>query len=82
MSNSAVRTNAASREESENTVIPANPNRTYFFIVFTVGSGTVEFGGGGGKIPIANLGHYGPHLAPTGVISVESTGGTYVIHEG
>ena len=43
MSNSIVRVNSRSYEETGNTVLPKNPNRTYFFIVFTVGSGTIEF---------------------------------------
>ncbi len=82
MSNSIVRVNSRSYEETGNTVLPKNPNRTYFFIVFTVGSGTIEFGGGGGKIPLGTGYHYAPSLAPTSEISIESVGGTYVIHEG
>lgn len=82
MSNSLVRANLRSREETGNTVIPANRNRSYFFIVFTVGSGTIELGGGGGKIPIAQNAFYEPYIVPTSEISIESVGGTYIICEG
>ena len=86
MSNSAIRTKATSREYTGNKVLPANPNRTYFFIVQTVGTGTIEFrdsGGanGGGLIPLTTGAHYAPYLAPTAEISIVSAG-TYVIHEG
>ena len=76
------RCNTVSREETGNTIIPANKNRSYFFIVFTTGSGTIEFGNGGGLIPLANSAFYEPIVAPTGEISIVSAGGVYVIHEG
>jgi len=82
MSGTVHRANTRSYEESDDTVIPANKNRTYFFIVFITGSGTIEFGGGGGLIPLANAAFYEPLVVPTSEISIASTGGVYVIHEG
>lgn len=73
------RVNTRSTEHTGNLVIPANQNRSYFFILQTVGTGTIEFGGGGGKIPLAEGVHYIPSIAPTDEIVIESTG-TYVIH--
>lgn len=82
MSNSVARVNSRSTEHTGNLVLGKNPNRTYFFITFTSGSGTIEFGGGGGKIPLGTGYHYNPNVAPTSEISIETAGGTYVIHEG
>ena len=82
MSNSVARVNSRSYERTDNTTLPMNTNRSYFFIVFTAGTGTIEFGGGGGKIPLTTGAHYVPGVAPTSEISIESIGGTYVIHEG
>ena len=76
-----VRINTQSREYTGNAVLPFKQDRGYFFIVMTTGEGTVEFGGGGGKIPLAEGFHYAPHVAPISEISIE-TSGTYVIHEG
>ena len=70
-----------SREYTGNTTLPANTYRKYFYIIFTQGSGTVEFGGGGGKVPFTNHQYYEPYVTPLSEIKVESTG-TYVIVEG
>ena len=75
------RINSISREETGTTNLPKNNHRSYFFVVFTEGLGTVEFGKGGGKIPITAPGHYCPPIAPTTEIDIESVDGTYVIHE-
>jgi len=75
------RLNTVSKSYTGNTLLEVNLHRGYFFIVFTEGSGTIEFGDGGGKIPLELGFHYAPTVAPTSKISVESTGGTYVIHE-
>ncbi len=76
------RGNTTSRAGTGNATIPANPNRSYFFIIFTgVGGGTVEFNNGGGLIPVPQDGHYAPHIAPIGEISIVAAG-AYVIHEG
>lgn len=77
-----LRANTVSTEHTGNLVLPARKHRSYFFITFTVGTGTVEFGGGGGKIPLGTAYHYAPAVAPIGEISIETTGGTYIIHEG
>lgn len=69
-------------EYTGNTILPANARRSYFFIVFTLSDGTIEFGGGGGKIPLGTGVIYEPTVAPTSEISIESVGGTYIIHEG
>lgn len=76
-----VRLNTESREYTGNTVLPFKRDRGYFFIVMTAGTGTIEFGGGGGKIPLATGFHYSPSVAPISEISIETTG-TFVIHEG
>lgn len=73
------RVNTRSTEHTGNLTIPANQNRSMFFIVQTVGEGTIEFGGGGGKIPLAEGVHYIPPIVPTDEIVIESVG-TYVIH--
>lgn len=73
------RTNTRSTEHTGNLTIPPNQNRSMFFIVQTTGTGTIEFGGGGGKIPLAEGVHYIPPVVPTDEITIESTG-TYVIH--
>ncbi|QDP58697.1 MAG: hypothetical protein Tp125SUR00d2C35697761_32 [Prokaryotic dsDNA virus sp.] len=73
--------NLTSREYTGNTTLPANQNRGYFYIVFTTGTGTVEFNKGGGLVPIASGEHYEPYVAPIGEISVVTTG-TFVVIEG
>jgi hypothetical protein len=73
--------NTTSVEYTGNTVFPATANRAYFFIVMTVGSGTIEFGGGGGKIPLATGYVLEPQVCPLSEISIESTG-TYIVHMG
>lgn len=73
--------NTVSREYSGNKEFEPNNNRSYFFIVMTSGTGTIEFGKGGGKIPLATGQHYAPPVCPTGWINIESRG-VYVVHEG
>lgn len=75
------RLNTTSKEYTGNTVLAANSQRGYFFVVMTGNTGTVEFGGGGGKIPLTSTGFYEPFVAPIGTISIE-TAGTFVVHEG
>lgn len=82
MSGSIIRVNSRSYEVTGNHSLPADRNRSYFFIVCTVGSGTIEFGKGGGKIPLKEGAHYNPPIVPTSEIDIESTTGTFVIHEG
>lgn len=73
------RVNTRSTEHTGNLTIPYNQNRSMFFIVQTVGTGTIEFGGGGGKIPLTEGVHYNPNVVPTDEISIETTG-TFVVH--
>lgn len=73
------RANTRSTEHTGNLVIPSAQNRSYFFIIQTSGTGTIEFGGGGGKIPLSEGTHYNPNVVPTDEISIETTG-TFVVH--
>lgn len=59
--------------------LPENTNRHYFYIVVTLGDITVEFGGGGGKIPLGVGKEYAPVVCPTSSIKIEGTG-TYILH--
>lgn len=73
------RVNTRSTEHTGNLIIPFNQNRSMFFIVQITGTGTIEFGNGGGKIPLDTGVHYIPPIVPIDEITIESTG-TYVIH--
>ena len=79
MSGQLARLNLQSRTFIGDQVFPKNPNRGYFFIVFTTGSGSVSFGNGGGQVPLANLQHYEPYVCPTGEITVTAGGDTFVV---
>lgn len=72
------RTQVESREYTGNTTFNTDPQRPYLFIVMTGADGTLELGGGGGKIPIANGSYYEPYIAPTCELKVETTG-TFVM---
>ena len=78
MSGQLDRLKLTSTTYSGNQTFPAKQGRGYFFIVMTVGSGTISFGGGDGEIPLANAQHYEPYVCPTGVIDV-TTAGTFVV---
>jgi len=75
------RLNTVSKSYSGNQTFPANNRRGYFLIVMTSGEGTIEFGEGGGKLPLPAEGFYEPAVTPLGEITVETTG-TFVVHEG
>lgn len=75
------RLNTVSTLHTGNLVIPKDVNRGYFFIVMLDVEGTIEFGEGGGLIPLAVKGHYQPPVSPIGVISIVTTG-SYVLHIG
>lgn len=81
MSSAITRLNTVSQEYTGNQTFPFDQDRGYLFIVMTSGTGTVEFGGGGGKIPLAEGAFYEPLVCPLSEISVETTG-TFVIHTG
>lgn len=67
-----------SKEYTGNTTLPKQGNRSYFFIVMTQGTCTLEFGKGGGTIPLSEGNFYEPIIVPTSQIDVVSTG-TYTI---
>ncbi|CAM0011460.1 hypothetical protein VPHK436_0062 [Vibrio phage K436] len=76
----SIRGASQSVEYSGNKTFPANNRRNYFFVVMSGGSdGTIEFGGGGGKIPIPADSFYEPLMCSLSEIKVECTG-TYVVH--
>lgn len=54
-------------------------SRSHLFITAIEGDLTIEFGGGGGLIPLKEGGHYSPYGRCTG--SVHIIGGTFVVHE-
>lgn len=78
------RLNTVSKEYTGNQTFPFDQDRGYFFIVMTSGSGTVQFGGGGGEIPISTSIHYEPSVCPLSEISVltASETDTFVVHFG
>ena len=71
--------NIVSTTHSGNVTIPANRNRSYFFIIMTSTSGTLKLGQGSGTLPLANGVHYEPYVCPTGEIEVTTTGTFTVI---
>ena len=73
--------NTVSTGHTGNLDIPFDTNRTYFFVVMTTAAGTVEFGGGGGLIPLAINQFYEPSVCPISAISIVTTG-DYVLHIG
>jgi len=75
------RLNVSSKEYTNAITLPIQRNRSYFFIVCTEGSMTVELGEGGGKIPLPVNAHFEPYVVPTSQIKVEGTG-KVVIAEG
>ena len=81
MSSAITRLNTVSKEYTGSQTFPFDQDRGYLFIVMTSGAGTVEFGGGGGKIPLAQDYHYEPLVCPTSEIVIETTG-TYIVHMG
>lgn len=73
-----VRLNMESTEHTGNLTIPYDKNRGYFMIKMTSGTGTVELGVGGGKLPLTSHAFYEPLVCPTSEITVETTG-TFII---
>ena len=80
-SNALPRAYTTSTQYTGTTTFPANDSRRYFFIVMISGSASIEFGGGGGQIPLAEGEHYNPRVAPLSEIVV-TTSGTFVVHQG
>ena len=77
-----LRMNTVSTSFSGDKILAADSSRGYFFIVFTAGSGSLEFGGGGGQIPLAEGDHYNPQVSPIGEIKINGAGATYTLHMG
>ena len=75
------RINTISKQYTGGVTLPLDRNRSYFFIVCTEGAATVEFGGGGGKIPLPANAFLEPFVVPTSEIKVEGSG-TVIIAEG
>ena len=73
--------NIVSTSHTGNLVLSANNNRSYFFIQMLSASGTVEFGGGGGLLPLGINQVYEPNVSPTSAISIVTVG-TYVLITG
>ena len=69
---------STTKEYTGNTTFPRDRQRSYFFITFTSGTGTIRFGEDGGEIPIVESGHYNPPDS-TAKITVTTTG-TFVVH--
>ena len=70
---------ATTRSYTGSTVFAADRNRSYFFITFTSGAGTIRFGNEGGEIPLVSGGHYNPPISPSTEITV-TTSDTFVVH--
>lgn len=77
------RTNYSSKEFTGYTTytFPANQNRTSWFITLTAGTATVEYGNGGGEIPLEVNGYIEPLRVPVGEITVRTglTADTFVV---
>ena len=71
--------NLTSKEYTSNTTLSANTNRTYFFIVMTSGTGSVEFNDGGGQVPLVENQFYEPYICPTSAISIVTSGACVVV---
>jgi len=78
MSGQLARLNLQSKEYTGNQTFARNQNRGYFFIVMTVGTGTIRFGDGAGEVPLALNQFYEPYVCPTSEINVTTTG-TFVL---
>ena len=71
--------NLTSREYTGTTTLSANPNRTYFYVIMTSGSGSVEFNNGGGQVPLAANSWYEPYICPISEITITTTGACTVV---
>ena len=70
--------NIVSQAYTGNLTIPANRDRSYFFIIMTSTSGTLKLGKGSGAVPLANGVHYEPYVCPTGELEI-TTAGTFIV---
>lgn len=74
-----LRLNTQSKTYTGDTTLAADHKRGYFFILQTSGTSTIEFGAGGGEIPLEEGFHYEPTVCPTGEIIIKTTGTCVVI---
>lgn len=72
------RARVESREFTGNTTFAEDPQRPYLFIVMTGADGTVEFGSGGGDIPLPTTTFFEPYVVPTSEFTVTTTG-TFIV---
>lgn len=79
---SLTRLNTRSVEYTGDVTLPANSNRGYLFLYVTAGSYTMEFGDGGGAIPLAVSSSYEPVVCPTSklVLTANNPADTIIIH--
>lgn len=59
--------------------MPADQNRSSFFLTVETGSCTVKYGDGDGVIPVAEGGYLEPRTVPTGKIQIVAASGSDVI---
>ena len=76
------RMNTISTEHTGDLILESDKSRGYFFIVFTTGDGSIEFGQGGGEIPLKEGDHYHPPVCPIGEIKINAAGSTFTLHMG
>jgi len=71
--------NIVSQAHTGNLTIPANRDRSYFFVIMTSAEGTIKLGSGSGAVPLANGVHYEPYVCPTGELEITTTGDYIVV---
>ena len=71
--------NLVSQTHLGNLTIPANRDRSYFFIIMTSADGTIKLGKGSGAVPLASGVHYEPYVCPTGELEITTTGDYIVV---
>lgn len=76
------RLNTTSVSYTGSATFPANTQRGYLFIYVTLGNYTIEFGDGGGKIPLPVDTAYEPLVCPTSkfVLTAADPADTVVVH--
>lgn len=75
----SARAQVSSVEYTGNKTFGQDTQRGYLFVAMGAGAaGTIEFGNGGGKIPIAAEGFIEPYIVPTSEFTIECTG-SYVV---
>ncbi len=73
------RLNAASKQYTTTKTWPADTGRGYLFIYVVSGDITVEFGGGGGAIPVTAGGFFEPSATPTSEMVITPTAAVYIV---